>query len=220
MAIILHIDTAVEKASVCLADNAVIKGYAENEIQKEHSSWLHPSINNLFNSCGIPAVSVDAVAVTIGPGSYTGLRVGLSAAKGLCFSLGKPLIPVSTLELMANDVKNKSEGFIIPVIDARRMEVFTAVYDHGMQELEKPGALILDEKSYQQYLVKGPVLFTGNAVNKVEKLIGNVNTEYRNTMPSARSMVQLAAEKYALGGFSEIAYLEPMYVKDFYQANP
>ncbi|RYY55484.1 MAG: tRNA (adenosine(37)-N6)-threonylcarbamoyltransferase complex dimerization subunit type 1 TsaB [Chitinophagaceae bacterium] len=220
MAIILHIDTAVETASICLADNDVIKGYEENGIQKEHSSWLHPSINNIFNKAGIHPIDIDAVSVTIGPGSYTGLRVGLSAAKGLCFSLDKPLISINTLELMANDVKATTDGFIIPVIDARRMEVFTAVYDHKLMELEKPGALILDEHSYRQFLGKGKVVFTGNAVHKVEKLVGQANAEYRNVMPTARSMVSLAAERQARGEFCDIAYLEPLYVKEFYQATP
>ncbi|RYY59302.1 MAG: tRNA (adenosine(37)-N6)-threonylcarbamoyltransferase complex dimerization subunit type 1 TsaB [Chitinophagaceae bacterium] len=218
MAIILHIDTAVETASICLAENNVLAGFEMNEVQKEHSSWLHPAIRRIFEMAGKSPADLDAVAVTVGPGSYTGLRVGLSAAKGLCFSLGKPLISINTLELMASDARTEGADFIIPVIDARRMEVFTAVYDHTLLELEKPSALILDENSYGYFLNKGKILFTGNAVNKVRKIIRHDNVLYHEQMPTAKSMTSLALDRFISMDFSDVAYLEPMYVKEFHEA--
>jgi tRNA threonylcarbamoyladenosine biosynthesis protein TsaB len=220
MAIILHIDTAVESASVCLAEDKEITGFESNSIQKEHSSWLHPAIDRLFKSAGRKLSNADAVAVTIGPGSYTGLRVGMAAAKGLCFSLGLPLIGINTLELMARDLTTKdlSAQFIIPVIDARRMEVFTAVYDHELREIRPPHALIITANSYDEFSGKGSVIFTGNAVAKLKQVIRHDNVLFNDGMPDARSMAGLASERFEEKVFSDVAYTEPLYVKEFYQA--
>lgn len=219
MAIILHIDTAVDTASICLAENEAIIGFEDNEIQKEHSSWLHPAIHRIVERSGKSPMDIDAIAVTIGPGSYTGLRVGLSAAKGLCFSLGKPLIGISTLELMAGSAEATDADFIIPVIDARRMEVFTAVYSANLNELVKPGALILDDQSYITFLEQGKILFTGNAVAKVRKIIRHDNVLYDQRMPTSKSMTSLSSTRFEKKDFNDLAYLEPLYVKEFYQAN-
>ncbi|MET0635976.1 MAG: tRNA (adenosine(37)-N6)-threonylcarbamoyltransferase complex dimerization subunit type 1 TsaB [Chitinophagaceae bacterium] len=220
MAIILHIDTAVETASVCLAENEAVIGFELNEIQKEHSSWLHPAINRIFEYAGKKISDTNAVAVTTGPGSYTGLRVGMAAAKGICFSLGLPLIGINTLELMAGNVitSERSADFIVPVIDARRMEVFTAVFDKTLKEVEKPHALIIDENSFPELLGKGSVIFTGNAVQKLKKVIRHDNVLFIDGMPTAKAMTAPAFRRFRKNDFNDIAYTEPLYVKEFYQA--
>lgn len=220
MAIILHIDTAVESASVCLAEDNEVKGFESNLIQKEHSSWLHPAIDRLYRSADMKLSNTHAIAVTIGPGSYTGLRVGMAAAKGLCFSLGLPLIGINTLELMARDLKakNLSAEYVIPVIDARRMEVFTAVYDHELREVRAPYALIVNEHSYDEFSGRGSVIFTGNAVGKLKQVIRHDNVLFNDGMPDARSMTGMASQRFEERAFSDVAYTEPLYVKEFYQA--
>lgn len=218
MAIILHIDTAVDTASICLAENNVTEGFEMNEVQKEHSSWLHPAIHRILSQSGRKPADLDAVAVTVGPGSYTGLRVGLSAAKGLCFSLGKPLIAINTPELIAAHLDVRDADFIVPVIDARRMEVFTAVYDRELNELEKPSALILEENSYSSWAGRGKILFAGNAAQKVMKIIRHDNVLYHDGMPTSKAMTSLSSDRFEKRQFSDLAYIEPLYVKEFYEA--
>src|SRR6185503_9501274 len=135
MALILHIDTAVEAASVCLAKNGEVLFISKNvrkdslgERQKDHAAWLHIAIKDIFEKNNLEITSLDAVAVTEGPGSYTGLRIGMATAKGICYGLSKPLVTLNTLLVMANAAKSNDAGLLCPMIDARRMEVFTAVY--------------------------------------------------------------------------------------------
>ena len=219
MAIILHIDTAVETASICLTDSGNILGYKANTLPKEHSSWLHSAIKTIYDESERSLGDTQAIAVTVGPGSYTGLRVGLSAAKGLCFSLGIPLISIGTLELIACSANNLDVDFIVPVIDARRMEIFTALYSSAMSEIEKPHALIVDENSFSGLASQGSILITGNAVTKMKGVLGNEGIVYVEQMPDARSMITLAEERFKARQFSDMAYIEPMYVKEFYQSN-
>ena len=121
MAILLHIDTALETASVCLSDNEKVIGLAINEKQKDHAAWLHPAILDLVQAAGLTVSDIEAIGISIGPGSYTGLRIGLSAAKGLCYALNIPLITVDTLYMMAHAIEENNADFICPLIDARRM---------------------------------------------------------------------------------------------------
>jgi len=218
MAIILHIDSAVATASICLAENEKVLGSEMNTLIKEHSSWLHPSIQNIFRKAGKNIHDTDAVAVTVGPGSYTGLRVGLSAAKGLCFSLGVPLISINSLELIASSVLPSDAEFIVPVIDARRMEVFTAVYARDLRELEPPQAMVVDGQSFSRFLQNGKVLFVGNAAPKLRNVLVNPNALFSEWMPSADDMTLLASARYRSKIFSDLAYTEPLYVKEFYQS--
>ena len=216
MAIILHIDTAVENASICLATEEEILGFDRNDDPRGHSSWLHQAILDTCQKARITLNDLDAVAVTIGPGSYTGLRVGLSAAKGICFSLGKPLIAINTLELIASGVNEPTAKYICPMIDARRMEVFTALYSIKLEQVMAPGALVLDEGSFSERLEEGRVVFAGNGAVKFRKIISHPNAVFTDGMPSADKMRTLAFDAFRHKKFSDVAYTEPLYVKEFY----
>jgi tRNA threonylcarbamoyladenosine biosynthesis protein TsaB len=159
MAILLNIDTSVETASVCLSNDDELIRLALNENQKDHAAWLHTAIHDLVRDAGQRLNDLNAVAISIGPGSYTGLRIGLGAAKGLCYALDIPLITIGTLEMMAHAVKKNDAELICPLIDARRMEVFTAVYDRLFQEILKPCTMIVDKNSFEEMASKNSKLF-------------------------------------------------------------
>ena len=216
MAIILNIDTAVESASVCLATQAKSLQFAINSNQRDHASWLHTTIQKIISNTGLNLKEIEAVAVTIGPGSYTGLRVGLSAAKGLCFGLNIPLIAVNTLEMMAHAVKKDEADFICPLIDARRMEVFMAVYNKNLQEIIKPCALIIEPGSFDSLLGSGKILFSGNGSKKLTDIIVHANASFNNIDGSAADMVHLSEKAFIEKKFADLAYVEPLYIKEFY----
>src|SRR5687767_4686808 len=166
---ILTIDTSTEKASIALSEAGETIGLSINEEQKDHAGWIHQAIENLLASKSLSLKELHAVAVTAGPGSYTGLRIGLATAKGLCYALSLPLITVNTLEAMAVcaiAAKQEAERFC-PMIDARRMEVFTAVYDQELSVIMKPAAMILDSTAFQTLLNDYRVLFFGNGYPKL-----------------------------------------------------
>jgi tRNA threonylcarbamoyladenosine biosynthesis protein TsaB len=217
MAHILHIDTAVEGASVCLAENRTLTAPALINRRKDQPGWLHASIRELMMTAELPLNSLDAVAVTIGPGSYTGLRVGLSAAKGLCFALNIPLITINTLEIMASaSGKEESNALLCPMIDARRMEVFTAVYDQSLKEIMAPCAMILNGTNFDDLLADHTILFSGNGSPKWKTVLSNANARFSEMTTSAEDMVQLAASRFEEKRFADLAYVEPFYVKEFY----
>ena len=216
MAIILNIDTAVETASVCLAKDNETLQFAINNNQKDHASWLHSTIQKIISDTGLTIKDIEAIAVTIGPGSYTGLRVGLSAAKGLCFALNIPLITVNTLEMMANAVRNEKADMICPLIDARRMEVFMAVYDKKMQELIKPCAMIIKPDSFDSLLASGKILFSGNGSKKLQEIIVHSNAIFNNFIASAADMINLSEKRNFEKNFANLSYVEPFYIKEFY----
>jgi tRNA threonylcarbamoyladenosine biosynthesis protein TsaB len=216
MAIILNIDTAVETASICLAREAKPVKFAENRNQSDHAAWLHPALQKLAADAGINIHEIDAIAISIGPGSYTGLRVGLAAAKGLCFALNIPLIAVNTLKMMAYTTRNEEGDLFCPLIDARRMEVFTAVYDRNLTELIEPKAMIIDSNSFDSILSSHKVLFSGNGSEKVRKQISHPNALFSNSEATAASMVELSEQYFRERKFSDIAYIEPCYIKEFY----
>ena len=166
MALILNIDTAVDVASICLAKDGKILSIAKNESQKDHASWLHIAIKEIFEKNNLELGSVDAIAVTGGPGSYTGLRIGMATAKGICFALNKPLISLNTLLVMANAAKEESADLLCPMIDARRMEVFTAIYTKELEIVKDPAAITLNENSFAEYLSSNSICFFGNGSNK------------------------------------------------------
>ena len=152
MALLLHIDTAVQSASVCLSKGRTILGVKANPSERESAAWLHLAINELLQENNLKINQLHAIAVSGGPGSYTGLRVGMSSAKGLCFAFTIPLIIINTLKLMASSVEQPTTDLLCPMIDARRMEVFTALYDQSLMEEMKPINLVVDENSFNQYL--------------------------------------------------------------------
>jgi len=215
MSFILNIDTALDTASVCLAQNEEILALAINENQKKQSGWLHQVINELLKKNNLRPHQLDAVAVSIGPGSYTGLRVGLSAAKGLCYALNIPLIAVSTLKMIAFAAKDEADSLICPMIDARRMEVFTAVYDKELQEKMPAHALVIDEKSFADMLTSS-ILFCGNGSKKLQSLISNTNASFSDTVSNASHLSPLSQNCFLKKEFADLAYTEPLYIKEFY----
>lgn len=216
MAILLNIDTALENASVCLTYDEKIAQILSNSNQKDHASWLHTAIRQIAESQRIALTDLDAIAVSIGPGSYTGLRVGLSAAKGLCYALGKPLISVSTLAMIACAAEKKNADLVCAVIDARRMEIFTATFDTHLREISAPSAMIVGPNSFMTILQSNRVLFAGNAVNKLQKHIVHPNAIFNNVNADARHMSLISLEKYMAKKFEDLAYSEPFYLKEFY----
>lgn len=217
MAIILTIDTAGEQAGICLSlgDHHI---QSVNPQQRDHAAWLQPAIRELFEASSTELSSLDAVAVTAGPGSYTGLRVALSSAKGLCYALGKPLITMSSLLVMAKTAVKQLEKpmLLCPMIDARRMEVFTALFDENGQQLQEAFALVLEPDSFDKWLYEKPVCFFGNGAEKYKNMLKNVNAYFENIHTDIITTAQLAAEMYAKQAFSDLAYTEPNYVKAFY----
>ena len=216
MAIILNIDSAVETASVCLAIQAKLIQFAINSNQKDHASWLHPVIQKLISKTDLNLRDIEAIAITIGPGSYTGLRVGLSAAKGLCFALKIPLIAINTLEMMAAAIMETEADFICPLIDARRMEVFMAVYNKQNQEIIKPCAMIIEPDSFNYLLASGKILFSGNGSEKLKKIIVHPNAIFNNTKATASDMVYISEKKFLEKKFVDLVCAEPFYIKEFY----
>lgn len=216
MALILHIDTALETASVCLSDDENVIALAMNTDQKDHASWLHHCIREMMLKYGTRLTQLQAISVSIGPGSYTGLRVGLSAAKGFCYALNIPLITTGTLEMIANSVKNKATDLICPLIDARRMEVYSAVYDKLMTELEKPSAVIIDENSFAHLLTNRKLIFTGSGSKKLQQILSHANASFIDTVVTAEQLVGFAHLSYRKQQFADLAYTEPLYIKDFY----
>jgi tRNA threonylcarbamoyladenosine biosynthesis protein TsaB len=220
MSLLLHINTALGNAMTGFSRDNDLIASRENARQKDHASFLQPAIREMAREAGIKLADIDGVTVVNGPGSYTGLRVGLSAAKGICFSLRKPLITISTLEWMALPFRDNSYDFICPVIDARRMEVFTATYDRNLKCISSPAAIILDEYSFTEWLEKGTVLFTGNAVAKMpEILTSNANAVTSKYEPSLIEQVKLGTQAYDRKMYSDLAYTEPFYIKPFFSGN-
>jgi tRNA threonylcarbamoyladenosine biosynthesis protein TsaB len=220
MSLILNIDTALETASVCLSEDGNTLQLSFSEDQKDHASWLHTEIARVLKKSGHGVKDLDAVAVSIGPGSYTGLRVGLAAAKGFCYALDIPLITVNSLSIIAFAVKDEATDIICPLIDARRMEVFTAIYDKELVEKISPHATVLDEKSFASQLLTGKILFCGNAVKKLQPLISNDNAFYTTVTADASHLAQLSFACYKNKEFADLAYVEPLYLKEFFSGNP
>ncbi len=216
MSLILNIDTALDTASVCLCEDGKELQLSHSEDQKDHASWLHTEITGLLQKSGKSIKELDAVAVSIGPGSYTGLRVGLAAAKGFCYALNIPLITVNSLRIIAGAAKDETIDMICPLIDARRMEVFTAVYDKDLREKISPHALVIDENSFAALLLSGKILFCGNGVKKLQPLISSNNALFSNTIADASHLARLSFNCYNKNEFADLAYAEPLYIKEFY----
>jgi tRNA threonylcarbamoyladenosine biosynthesis protein TsaB len=214
MSFILNIDTAVDIASVCLAEDGEALQLVTNENQKDHAAWLHSAIEKILD--GLKMKDIRAVAVSIGPGSYTGLRVGLSTAKGLCYALNIPLITVGTLEMIAYAVKNEAVDLISPLIDARRMEVFAAVYNKVLQPLTAPQIMTINENSFTELLAEHKILFLGNGSKKLQIIISNNNALFTNTSGNASHLAALSYKLFCKKEFADLAYTEPLYLKEFY----
>jgi tRNA threonylcarbamoyladenosine biosynthesis protein TsaB len=215
MALLLNIDTALDRASVCLSNDGSIIQTVSHDQPKDHALWLHQCVADLLHKNGFTGNDLGAIAVAIGPGSYTGLRVGLSAAKGLAYALKIPLIGVSTLQMIAQANRNEIVELVCPMIDARRMEVFTAVYDRQGKEIIAPSALILDENSFSDLLAKNKILFCGNGCTKLQPLIKNENANFNVRSGDANDLSVIANQHFQEKRFIDLAYSEPFYIKDF-----
>ncbi len=222
MALLLNIDTATEYASVCLSEDDKIVSILESRDQKNHASFIQPAIEKICQTTGIKLKDLNAISVTSGPGSYTGLRVGLSSAKGLCYALNKPLILVNTLEVMvqaamaAYQAANEDNILFCPMIDARRMEVFTAIYDKHFQFIMPPCALILTENSFEEELSCHTLIFSGSGSFKMKKLPLHINGIFVDTIYNASNLADRAIKAFQKKQFSNLAYSEPAYLKEFY----
>lgn len=215
VSLILNIDTAVETASLCLAENGVAISVKSNPTQKDHAAWLQPAIASMFKEASVSINDLDGVAVSAGPGSYTGLRVGMASAKGLCFAGNKPLVLVSTLQMMAAGAATGGNELLCPLIDARRMEVFTAIYDQVLNELLTPHNCILSEDYFDAWLQQ-PVIFFGNGSSKLKGLVSHSNAIFKQIEITAEQMADLSYQRYKQEAFADLAYSEPLYGKEFY----
>ena len=219
MARILLIDTSTAVLSVGLAlDGTVVEERVCTEA-KQQASLTAPLVKEVLDAQGMGVRDCDAVCVGSGPGSYTGLRVGVSTAKGLAFGAGKPLLAVGTLDILAQSVlchsERSEESYIVPMIDARRMEVYTAVYSSSGERLTSIEAKVVDGQSFADYLSAGPVLFVGDGALKCREVLHHPNAQFREAAPLVRHMAPLAEKAYEEGRFENLAYFEPFYLKDF-----
>lgn len=218
MSIILNIDTAVQSSSICLAKNDVPLALKINPSQKDSAAWLHVAIKELLNEQNMAVKDLDAIAVTEGPGSYTGLRVGMSTAKGLCYVSKKPLITINTLQMMAVAAQDRSTNLICPMIDARRMEVFTAIFDQQLHYILPPTNLILDGNSLSKVLKDNVVSFFGDGSVKFQQLVSHSNAIFKAFEINALLMISLSQQKFANQEFTDLAYSHPFYGKDFHSS--
>lgn len=222
MSYILSIDSSTNEASVVLSSGNRILVLKKSTEQKEHAGFIQTAIDALLKEQGISAKELAAVAVTTGPGSYTGLRVGMSSAKGLCYALGIPLITVGTLEVMAYAARsfvtqtNEQPFVICPMIDARRMEVYTALYSAALVCLQAPRALILDDPSFESELNQYPgIIFMGSGSEKWKALCRHPQALFVQPDWDARHLAELAFPLFQKKTFASLAYSGPFYLKEF-----
>ena len=216
MAAILCIETTTTNCSVALSvDGVVVSLKEDNNKQYSHAEKLHLFIEDVLAESKVSKNKLDAIAVSKGPGSYTGLRIGVSAAKGLCFALEIPLISIPTLEALAYQVKN-TDGIIVPMLDARRLEVYSAVFSKDKIQIRATKAEVLDDHSFTNYLNDHTLYFIGNGVEKFKPICKHSNVIFMDqNLPSSNEMGILAENKYKNNEFEDVAYFEPYYLKDF-----
>jgi len=214
---ILNLETATTNCSVSIAVNGVLIALVEeNTPNYSHSEQLHVFIEEALKKASFSFSDLDAIAVSKGPGSYTGLRIGVSAAKGLCFALDLPLIAIPTLESLACQVSAGAKDVIVPVLDARRMEVYSAVYDHNYKEIRNTQAQLIDEGSFSEYQNAATIFLVGNGAEKCKDVLSNPNFSFETSnVPSAKEMALLSFKKYKAKDIEDVAYFEPYYLKDF-----
>lgn len=217
MALILNIETATTMCSVSLGKDGQLLALKELNDDYTHAENLTLFIDDVVQQAGIQLKDIDAVAVSKGPGSYTGLRIGVSTAKGLCYSLEKPLLAINTLEHLSRSVSVEEGTLICPMIDARRMEVYCAVYDYSGKEILPTAAEIIDENSFSSLLNGHKIFFIGDGAAKCKDAFSSqVNAVFIDGIfPSAKQMISLSEKAYLAAKFEDVAYFEPFYLKDF-----
>ena len=224
MANILNIETSTDVCSVALSSDGMVLEHHEDYEGRNHATVLNVFLDDIMKYVTSREIKLDAVAVSIGPGSYTGLRIGLSEAKGLCFGYGVPLIGVNTLKLMSVTALfsryNDDDTLYVPMIAARRMEVYTAVYNNALEEVLAPQAMVLDETSFRQFADK-KLLFVGNGSGKWKELKQMPGAHYLcDLKPEAVNMVALSELAFRKGEFLDVAYSTPLYLKEFQATTP
>lgn len=225
MSCILHIETSTEACSVAVSEDGMTVFNEEDLKGPSHAVQLGVFVDEALSFVDSRAMPVDAVAVSCGPGSYTGLRIGVSMAKGICYGRNVPLIALPTLQVMCVPVllyqDLPEEALLCPMIDARRMEVYAAVYDRALNVKRDTAADIVDEHSYLEFLDKGPVYFFGNGSAKCREKITHPNARFIEEMrPLAKWMFPLAEKAFLKGDFKDVAYFEPFYLKEFVASRP
>ncbi|MFD0863629.1 tRNA (adenosine(37)-N6)-threonylcarbamoyltransferase complex dimerization subunit type 1 TsaB [Sungkyunkwania multivorans] len=221
MGYILNLETATTNCSVSLAkDGKVIAIREQNDAKYSHAEKLHVFIEEVLQAASITQRELQAIAVSKGPGSYTGLRIGVSAAKGLCFALDIPLISLPTLTILASQL-SLDDGLVIPLLDARRMEVYAAVFNAEGKEIRKTEAEVIDAMSFSEYLEKEKTYFIGSGAAKCKEVISHQNAIFMDDerSPSSKEMAALSYLKFLAKDFEDVAYFEPYYLKDFVAGN-
>ena len=217
---LLCIETSGKNCSVALFEDLQLVSIREVHTEQfSHSENLHIFIEQVLKESKLQPKAIKAIAISAGPGSYTGLRIGVATAKGLCYGWDIPLIALPTLRILAEQVTYEFTDieYIIPMIDARRMEVFTAVYSHDFSPILRERAEILTESTFDTYLNKGKTIFLGDGITKFQAICKHKNAYFwENKFPSAKQMGRLALEKYQAQAFEDIAYFEPFYLKEVY----
>src|SRR6266487_3641099 len=218
MPLLLHIDTATEIATLTISESEIVIHSIINENQKEHASFLQAGIKNLLELSNSTIDQLSAVSVTSGPGSYTGLRVGIASAKGICFALNIPLILLNTLEVMAASViatmnRNAESMLFCPMIDARRTEVFTAVYDNSLTEILAPCVMKINESSFRQLLRKHVLFFSGSGAEKSSKVIMQPGALFGKIKILPSEIARIANQKFENQVFSDISESDALYIK-------
>lgn len=222
MSLILQIETATTSCSVALAQNGQVLAFRERNERNIHAEVITLFIEAVLAESNKTYTDLDAIAVSSGPGSYTGLRIGVSTAKGLCFALDKPLVAVPTLKAMADGITSQLQGklsattLLSPMIDARRMEVFTAVFNTAGQQVLPTEAMIIDEHSFAKLLNNHEIIFFGDGAGKCRETITHPNARFvDNFTNSSTHITSQAAAKFIAADFEDMAYYEPYYLKDF-----
>ena len=223
MAYILHLETSTKQCSVALSFEGELK--ASRVLLSDsfsHSEKLHLFISEVLDEAELKPEKLNAIAVSKGPGSYTGLRIGVAAAKGLCFALDLPLIALTSLEVLVQSVSSQNTEFVIPMLDARRMEVYTALFDGNRNWKHQTSALVLTENSFKDLVEQKKVFILGDGAKKFQELNPKIRAQFstENNYPNANDMVELAWQKYKAKDFESLAYFEPFYLKDFQTTPP
>ncbi|MEM7369267.1 MAG: tRNA (adenosine(37)-N6)-threonylcarbamoyltransferase complex dimerization subunit type 1 TsaB [Bacteroidota bacterium] len=222
---ILAIDTATPVGSVALFDGSRLVGLMETHVDRSHAKLISPMIQSLMDRQGVAAEDLKAVAVAKGPGSYTGLRVGVSTAKGLCLALDIPLLSIGSLDLLAwkvQELAHQFDAWICPMLDARRMEVYCAYFDANIQQVLETRAVVVDEHSFQDILSERQVIFLGNGVRKCAPLIQDHPNSILllDQLSSASVLGKILFQKYESQDFEDLIRFEPFYLKDFVATKP
>ncbi len=225
MACILHIETSTEVCSVAVSEDSHCIYHEEDHSGPNHAERLGSMVDEALSFTDNHAIPFDAVAVSCGPGSYTGLRIGVSMAKGLCYGRDLKLIAVPTLELLAVPVLLREgledDALLCPMLDARRMEVYAAVYDRSLRAVRPVGADVVEADTYKEWLDAHPVYFFGNGAKKCMDVVNHPNAHYINGIePIARWMQPLAERRLLDGKTEDVAYFVPFYLKDFVALKP